>query len=276
MYKDILNFIKILKNKNIIFWEEMNYIFNAILEFSKTNDNYYNNSSDYELLDFSYEYSWITEKLENTFRFSIFWTNIVFIKKIFIKFWYKKNLILFLEKYKNYLPFLKDNFLTCWFKFEDWKLVELRVYFDLNKTKNLLKYENINKQLELINSSILLKSFTFNINWLVDEKLYIPPDLNSFKYSSKLLKNNKEYMKFNNSNYYDILYRFKNSKLHSIKFYYNVRNDLFIKDIIFNKFKSTITKKDFWWLKIKDELGVDFHLNSWIIKYNYYIGLYKK
>lgn len=275
MYNNICEFINILKKQNIIQGNDMNYIFNKILKYSQNNEYYYKYSKDYQLLDFSFEYSWSKNKLENIFRFSYFWTNIFFIKDIFLYFWYKKNLLFFLEKYKNYLDFIKDDFLTCWFKFKDWQLLELKIYFDLNKDEKLLLFEKVDKDLLFINSNILLKSFTFNLEWLVEEKLYIPTDKKSLKCAEEKLKNNKEYNKFKKSDYYDILYRFKLETLYSIKFYYNIRDDFFLKQLIKDKFSYFIEREDFSLLNTKDELGVDFNLKSWINKYNYYIGLYK-
>jgi len=275
MYSKIISTVNVLRSKDFIYWDDMTFVFETIIKYAKDNDIYYLNSPDYELFDFSLEYSWGNNNINDVFRASYFWTNLDFLKEIFFKFWYTESLRVFLSVYKEYLPFLKDNLVTCGFKFFKWNLVELKVYFDTKKSKQLLTKENVGRGLDTIKSEILLKSFTFNKNECLEEKLYIPPDEDSLVYAEKLLQNNNEYPQFQNSDYYDILYRYYDKKLKSIKFYYNVRLDTFLKKTIKERFGKALSKKDFLWLSIKEELGVDFNLNTWINKYNYYIWLYK-
>ena len=275
MYKDIDSTIGILKNKGLIFWGDMSLVFDIISKYSRDNDKYYNSSADYELMDFSLESSWTKESVKDVFRASYFWTNLYFLKEVFLEFWYKKSFELFLSLYKKDIPLLKDDFVTCGFKFLKWNLAELKVYYDIKKSKKLIFTKTINDNLQVTDSEVLLKSFTFNKDTCIEDKIYIPSGKESLLYAEEKLKNNKSYLQFQESHYYDILYRYSNQKLESIKFYYNVGSDFFLKNIIKENIGNSLKKSDFLWLHVRDELGVDFNLNTWINKYNYYIWLYK-
>lgn len=268
-FKKILLFLEFLKQNFIENSNNLEKIFSSILQDCSRN-NYYKNSLDNQLFDCSIEYD--SQKwLQKYFKFSYFWTNIEFAKQIFSYFWYKKSLEKIEKDYAFYQKFLKDNTITIGFKLENWKLEELKIYFDLVKSEELFLLEQIDLG---INADIVLKSYTFVNDETIENKIYIPPDEQSFLKAKNILSKNENFLDFEKYNYYDILYRYEKNFLKTVKFYYNLEEN---KDLISKMYQYFWEKIfiDFWVLNVKRELWVDFIPDWWIKKYSLYFWLYK-
>ncbi len=268
----------ILENKTILDfflqdskWE-IKKVYDIIKEDYNKNFSLYFDSKDEQLFDYSYEFNFNKGKIEdNIVRFSYFWTKINFIDKF--GFFLKKELILKLkDKYNFYKKYHKEDFVTFSFSFIDGKLKDAKLYFDIFVSKDI-KFNKFDKILfKRTQDEVVLLSFTINKKWINEEKIYFP--INNFikKLGSTILKDNILYKEYEKYNPFDILFRFKDWTLSTLKYYYYTKENQQIEKEI---------EKYFPWIElpkinnIKQELWVDFLLSWWIKRINYYISQYK-
>ncbi|MDD3302437.1 MAG: hypothetical protein PHN31_02700 [Candidatus Gracilibacteria bacterium] len=232
----------------------------------------YMSSNDSQLFDYSYEYDYEKKVLKNNIvRFSYFGTKIRFLDN-FDLFFDQSFLEKLKTKYELYKDNLKEDFVTFSFSFLDGKLNDIKLYFDVIVSENM-KFNKFDEILfKRTKNEIVLISFSLNKNGISEEKMYFP--INSFikKLGNEVLKNNLLYKKFEKYKPFDILFRYKNDKISTIKYYYYKEENKEIEKEIENYFSGIlIPKVD----NIKEEIGIDFSLDGGIKKINYYISQYK-
>ncbi len=234
------------------------------------NNNYYLESSDIQLLDLSFEYDYKKKIILDNIRFSYFWTNINFLNKLEEK-KLIKNIKEYKEKYYFYKDILKDSLLTYSFILENNILKSIKFYFDIDISKKE-KLSSIEKKLT---EKIVLTAFSFKDDKFREEKYYYELNTYIYYYSSLYLKNNKSFEEYRKNIPFEVLFRKNNLwKLISIKYYYKKNNKNYkLFEKANNLFKKKIEENDL--LNLKEEVWIDFNLNWWINKLDYYIWLYK-
>lgn len=200
----------------------------------------YLESDDFQILDISFEYNFITNK-NNFSRFSLFWLKKNFLDNLWFLWIDFSDFFLFYDKNKKKL---KDNFITISFEFLWKNISKIKIYFDILKWKE-----------------VILKSISIWQDWFQEKKDYFD-NWNLKKYLWK-------YKPF------DILYRKNNSwELISIKYYFkkDTKENISLIENFRKKYFSNLIFSNY---NYQDEIWIDFDLSWKIQKITFYRWIYK-